>query len=35
VSDQKTNTYIVHTVFIAIAIVIALVVFLRAQWTGH
>jgi hypothetical protein len=35
VSDQKTNTYIVHTFFIAIAIIIAMVLFLRHQWGGH
>jgi hypothetical protein len=35
VSEQKQNTYIVHTVFIAVAIIIAMVLFLRQQWGGH
>jgi hypothetical protein len=35
VSGPKTNTYIVHTFFIAIAIIIAMVTFLRSQWGGH
>jgi hypothetical protein len=35
VSEQQQNTYIVHTVFIALAIIVALVLFLRHQWGGH
>ncbi len=34
-SEQKHNTYIVHTFFIAVAIIIAMVLFLRHQWGGH
>ena len=35
VSEQKHNTYIVHTFLIAIVIIVAMVLFLRAQWGGH
>ena len=32
VSEQKHNTYIVHTFFIAVVIIVAMVWFLRRQW---
>lgn len=35
VSEQKQQTYILHTVAIAIAIIVAMVLFLRHQWGGH
>jgi predicted nucleic acid-binding Zn ribbon protein len=35
VSEQKQNTYIMHTFLIAAVIVVALVLFLRHQWGGH
>lgn len=34
-SEQQQNTYVVHTVLIAIVIIIAMVLFLRHQWGGH
>ena len=34
-SEQKHNTYIVHTFFIAVVIIIAMILFLRHQWGGH
>jgi hypothetical protein len=35
VSEQKHNTYIVHTFLIAVVIIVAMVLFLRHQWAGH
>jgi len=35
VSEQKQQTYILHTFFIAVVIIIAMVLFLRHQWGGH
>jgi hypothetical protein len=35
VSEQKHNTYILHTLLIAVVMVVALVLFLRHQWGGH
>lgn len=35
-ADHKPpQTYIIHTFFIALAIVVAMVLFLRSQWGGH
>jgi hypothetical protein len=35
-SDHKPpQTYILHTFVIAVVIVIAMIVFLRAKWGGH
>jgi hypothetical protein len=35
-SDQKPpQTYILHTFGIAIVIIVAMVLFLRAKWGGH
>jgi hypothetical protein len=35
VSAKAPQTYILHTVAIAIVIVVAMVLFLRSQWGGH
>jgi len=35
VSEQKHTTYIVHTFFIAVVIIVAMILFLRHQWGGH
>jgi len=35
VSSQQQNTYVLHTVVIAIVMVVAMVLFLRHQWGGH
>jgi hypothetical protein len=35
-ADHKPpQTYILHTVAIAVVIVIAMILFLRAKWSGH
>jgi hypothetical protein len=35
VSGKPPQTYILHTVGIAIVIIVAMVLFLRSQWGGH
>jgi hypothetical protein len=35
VSAKPPQTYILHTVAIALVLIVALVVFLRHQWGGH
>jgi hypothetical protein len=35
VSQKLPQNYMIHTVLIAIAIVIAMILFLRHQWGGH
>jgi len=35
VSGKMPQTYILHTFAIAVVIIVAMVLFLRAQWGGH
>jgi hypothetical protein len=34
-SAKLPQNYVIHTFFIAIAIIVGMILFLRSQWGGH